>query len=378
MKKEKLFYILVGIIIALLPVYRRVWVADIERESRDFLLVMLLPVISLLLEKRRELPKIAFLVFGLVLLKFTVSNTIPSLDFVANEKMRIIFIYSINIVLGLVFLASFYRGHNPQYNNYILNSLAIGCLVQSVFVIGSELRLFDYYNFLSIFYGKIDVGYYNFDHGELGTLGQCNILASYLAVGIFSLFRKKWIYALPFVLWSLFLAKSAMGYATFAGGLLYFGWLKLNLNGRLPFILCMLAFAACVYWGFDGQDHGRLEIWYANVKISNLKHWLIGRGPGWFPLNSFVRFSEYFIQEHNEYLAAFNIMGIVGPISMAAVLIYAIPANAQIFSTMIFAIFCNMFGNFFLHISVTAFIAIVVLGVCLVQKRSEDELCLER
>lgn len=354
---------IIGLVIALLPLYTKIEGVDVSRISKDNLLVVILGLLCFMLStKRRSLP--ASLMIGLVYaLSILVFNQWNSLSVIVMLQM-------FYLTAGIVFFACFYERHSDDNMDNILNGMAIGCIIQSLIVMVSAFGFPIYFNFVSIFIKDLDDT--NIGSLGIGSLGNSNLLASYVALTAISLFRRKWAYLIPLPIITLLIADSMMGYASLLAGSAFFLNQKFNLIHKAwLYILSSTAMVTVFFTGAGGQDHNRFHTWTEIFKRVDIGHFLVGKGPGWFfahgvPLST----GEYMAQEHNEFLAAFNIFGVIGLILLIPSLICLATKNDhnKHFAAIVFAAFCNAYGHFNLHQSTTAIIIIVALAACLAER----------
>lgn len=365
MKNGKLVNLLIGITIALLPLYTRVSMVDFNRTSKDNLLVVLFGVFGFLLpDRERELPRlmlysIIYFISMLVLNQFNVISI--------QVMFQVFYIAS-----GIFFFVNYYEKHDRDSLDLILNGAAIGCIIQSVLAIGNYFGISIYGHALEwLASGKSGV----FGAHVAGSLGNSGLLASYLAITMLALFRKNWFLAIPLCLTALVLTKSDIAIAAFFGGVFYYGNTLTQLFKKWElYAWAILGMALVFIFGESlGLDSGRFEAWKYIISRADFSHWAIGRGAGWFSSHHFImRDSSVLIQEHNEFLSFFNIFGITGLILVAPFFIKILFTEDEfpIFSSMLFVAFCNSFGHFSLHQSTTALIMIVTACVCMGQGNS--------
>ncbi|MGE3608010.1 MAG: hypothetical protein AB7I27_00380 [Bacteriovoracaceae bacterium] len=353
---------LIGVIIALLPLYTKLASEDVSRISKDNLLLILMGLICYLLpNKKRDAPKLIKLglIYGLICL--TVNQITPISIIVIMQMIYVSF--------GMIFFVMFYERHDQKDINTILNGMSIGCLVQCLFLISSYFDFNFYFWIIKQFNSGII--WEHLDSDRNGTLGNSNLFASYVSLTFFSLFRGKWKYLIPIPLFSLFLAGSAMGYITLIAGTLYFVNLKFNLIKKYIVYLSSLSLmAAAFFHGVWGMDTKRFEIWKVIFNRVDLGHFLVGKGPGWLALQGIKNSSNFILlQEHNEFIAAFNIFGTVGILFLIPWFIKFLKSKDinPIFSSIVFASFINAYGHFNLHQSTTAIIILVSAAICLAE-----------
>lgn len=357
--------LILGITIALLPLCNRVTVVDFSRTGKDNLLVIIFSFLCFLLNnKERKLERSFYvaLIYGLFCLAF---NHWHLASF--NVIMQ-----SFYIGIGLIFFATYYERHSKDGLHYILNGMAIGCIIQAVLVVSNKLGFNLWAHLVGLFNDDIQrVARPNIK--GIGSLGNSNLLASYLALTIPALFRGGWVCFLPLSIAALFMGESIMGTLSLLAGVLYYLNLKYNLIQKpwvyLGAMVCM--FLAPVI-GVRGMDTNRFQGWKLMLEQVDFWHFLFGKGPGWFSDHGIVlKSGEIMTQEHNSFLTAFNMFGIVGIILVLPLFIKFIQTSDKslIFPAILFTAFINSYGHFTLHQSTVAIIIIVAAAICLAEGR---------
>jgi hypothetical protein len=365
--------LIIGYVIALLPLYlKTVKEGDFSITSKTNLLVLIFGVLCFLLPKKeRSLTSSMYLALGYGLLTIALNQWTPISINVQFQTFYIAF--------GIMFFAFYYERHSRAGQEFILNGMAAGCIIQSIIVLAAYFGFDIYLLFLQTFKDSIQ------SNGPavrgIGSLANQNILAAYIAMTSIALFRKKWIYALPLALFALLESKSDMGLASFIAGLAYFINLKFNLlKKNWPYCLSLIAMFAVYITGVNGLDSQRFEAWGAMFKLVTLKHFFIGMGPGWFADTGIILNSrETMRQEHNEFISIFNMFGIIGIGAASAIFwdFLKIKDKSKIFPSILFAAFVNAYGHFSLHHASSVIIIIVTACICLAQKE-ENVVNLER
>lgn len=356
--------LLIGVVIVFLPLFTKVAAYDMSRVSKDNLMVILLGLCSFLLPKKvRQLSVIGYmaLAYGLFILVFNQWNPLS-----ISVQYQTFYISA-----SLIFFACFYEKHSRKGLNYILNGMAIGCILQSLIVIVSFLGYPAYFKMFSLFMS--DITEQSITTKGIGSLGQSNLLSAYVALTSVALFRKNLYRLLPLPLIALVIANSMMGYATFAAGIVFFINLEFKLvKGYVLYIMASVAMIAAYFTGLAGADTARFASWKEIFSRIDLAHFLFGKGPGWFfdhPVRTGL--NEIMKQEHNEFISALNIFGVIGIVLFIATMAPAITGSKdKLFQAVLFAGFCNSYGNFVFHQSSSALILIVALAICLAEGRS--------
>ena len=352
---------LIGLTIALLPLFTKIAEFDVSRLSKDNLLLIIMMAFCFILpDKKRKLPVIGYvgLTYGLFSIVYNQWNPISIM----------VQLQSFYLAAGMVFFCCFYERFDFKNISAILNGMALGCLIQSILVILSSGGVQLYPRLFEFFYSDLKIT--NMDAPGIGSLGNTNTLAAYVSITSIALMRdgfKKLLF-LPVI--ALLIANSLMGYVTILGGALYLINLKLNILKKYQvYLLTSLSMVGAVVFGVGGMDTKRFAMWKKIVSNMDFPHFLFGKGPGWFYDQSFVNGSEIAIQEHNELISAINIFGIIGV--MLLVLTFARfftrSDKSKVFPAILFASFINSFGHFTLHQSTTAIIVIVSAAICLAE-----------
>lgn len=355
--------LLLGITIALLPLYTRLSKGDFSRTSKDNLCVLVFLVLLLILpEKKRKLPDIfkLGLVYGLSLL---ILNQY-------NPASVVVMLHTFYISIGLIFFVSFYQRHETDSEYLILNGMSVGCLIQCLIVFCNKLDFKVYFELIRLFNPtaiSLDSGF-----PGIGSLGNPNLLSAYVALTAISLFRKKWWIFLLFPLIALAISGGLMGYFSFAAGTIYYLNHKFKIIHKSWFyILSSILMVALYFTGINGHDTKRILGWKRIFSEVDLSHFLIGKGPGWFfDHGAVLSVNEILVQEHNEFISIFNFFGIIGVALIAAIVFPLVfkKDKVEIFPSILFAAFINSYGHFTLHQSTTAIIVIVSAAICLAQK----------
>lgn len=195
----------------------------------------------------------------------------------------------------------------------------------------------------------------------VGTLGNNNFLAAFLAVSLPFFFRRVWLWVLPFVLFSLFLCKtSTAGIAVIVGTVYYIGGWKLA--------VASIGLVSAYFYFFDFAhifQGDRWDFWKdALVKLSgSWKTLVYGFGPGitWQIGNEL----------HNEYVMAVWNYGLVGLTFLLGYIVTVYREHKILFTS--FLILCiDAVGNHVLHTVPTAVLAIVIIAL-IERERLEDK-----
>lgn len=363
MNRRALVNLLIGITIALLPLYNRITQFDFNRTSKDNLLVVLFGLSCFILPgavRKMTLAMYAALIYGLFFLVMNQWNVLS-----INVMFQVFYISA-----GFLFFANYYEKFDRYSFHFILKGMMAGALIQSALSIPAYFGHELYPSFAGLFSeigeavspgsGKANM---------IGSLGNSNLLASYLALtsmAFLSLKRLRYLAIIPIV--ALFMTESIMGIGAFLGGVFYF----LNCNYEIVkkwqiYLASIVAMVTVCFTGLGGADSGRFEIWGKIFDKVDLSHFLIGRGPGWFPDQKITFLDTITVQEHSNFITFFNLFGIVGITLVLPIFLKFLKAKDEnaIFSSILFVAFLNSFGHFSLHQSTTAIIIIVTAAICL-------------
>jgi hypothetical protein len=355
--------LLIGITIAFLPLFIKVSSVDLTRTSRDNLLVVILAVLGFMLtDKKRKLPKSLYVAFSYGLLCLIINQWQPA--------SVVVMFHVFYAVSGIVFFASYYEKHSEEGRDYVLNGMVAGALIQSIITIANYFQIPLWFYFIRVFYPHVTG--FNIASVGIGSLGNSNILAAYVALTSIAFFRKKIIYLIPLPLIALYLAGSVMGYATLLAGTAYYFNFKLNLVKKYWLYYSALVFMALAFFvGVKGHDSERFSAWREIFSRMDIGHFLFGKGPGWFanhPVLVHIT-REKLVQEHNAFLTVLNMFGIIAFVLLVPVFIKFLGAKDKnpIFPSILFAAFVNSYGNFSLHQSSVALIIIVTAAICIAE-----------
>ncbi len=403
--RETLAHLILAVMAALLPLYTRFASQDVSRSVKDNLAVAMLALVCVILPgDKRKIPAIAWVSLSACLALLILNQwAVISVNVVIQQ---------IYIGLWACFAVRFYESFEKDRLNYILNGIAIGCIIQSILAIG------DYFG--AYLYGKSIIGLKNyFDphaHAEwisyakdgvgsaIGSLGNQNILSSFLALSSMALFRPKWKYFLILPVLGLIASGSMMGILSFVGGLIY-----LAIKDKQSMYI-MGAVAMLVVWigGGFGIDNGRVKLWNRSLENTRGYELFFGHGPGWFAdkriltdkleitalengyftaidFDAFLKGAKFNInsplygdeasmagQEHNEFLSLFNVFGIPGLV--LCLLLFKNFFTSEDFGSwpsILYVAFLNSFGHFSLHQSSTAIIIVIAGCVCVAQGKTD-------
>lgn len=369
MNRGKIANLLLGLSIALLPLYTRIVAVDFTRTSKDNLMVVLFLLIGIFLgASKRTMSK--FLYIGLAYSLFmVVFNQHNVLSF--NVLFQTFYITS-----GICFFVNYYEKHDEESTDLILCGMIAGSIIQSVFI------HFQYHGY-EIYYWIIEFlfpGKYQLTSpgagisNTVGSFGNNNLSASYLALTSLAWFRVKhwWWIVLPIT--ALFLTNSMMGIGSLIAGLLYYcnnGMIK----KWLIYLISIIGMIVVPFIPYNIGDSGRFAVWEKLFSMVDIWHFIFGKGPGWFADSKIsVGNGEKFFQEHSAFLSVFNTFG-------ALLLVILLPVfykfvmtkdKNRVFSSILFVAFCNSYGHFSLSQSTVTIIIIAVAAICLAEGNKDE------
>lgn len=353
---------MIGVTIALLPLYNRIAAFDFNRTSKDNLLVVLFGLFCFILPgaiRKMTVAMYAALIYGLFFLVMNQWNVLS-----INVMFQVFYISA-----GALFFANFYEKFDRESTHFILKGMMAGALIQSFFAIPGYFGIDLYPYFFGLLTDIGDIHHAGEGSGNvIGSLGNNNLLAGYLALTSFAFLsiKKKWLGLIPIS--ALLLSSSYIGVGSFIAGAFYYLNLKFNILKKWQIYIGSLVGMVSLYFiGLGGADSGRFEIWGKVFQKVNISHFLIGRGPGWFADQKITFNDSIVVQEHSNFITFFNLFGIFGIIMVLPIFLKFLKAKDDhaIFSSILFIAFCNSFGHFSLHQSTTAIIIIVTAAICL-------------
>ena len=192
----------------------------------------------------------------------------------------------------------------------------------------------------------------------VGTLGNSNYLAAFLAFSVPFFFRKWWIWSLPLVAVALYFSMSSAAViaAIIVGGFFvakkYRGWKWMLLSVAITVLLV----AGYIMIDSPGFVNERFHIWTA--AFNQVVQWPLGIAFGLGPGAAWAQ--NYPL--HSEWVTLFHQFGVIGIILAVGYLLTVSRKNIYLFSSFVIIVI-NMFGNAALHIAPTAFLACMVAGL---------------
>lgn len=370
MKRGALVNLLIGITIALLPLYNRIAQYDFNRTSKDNLLVIILGFLTVMLPASKRMGGVAIylaLIYGLFLLVLNQWNVLSV----------IVMFQTFYIASAMIFFVHFYEKHDEDSIQYILNGMIVGALIQAPMAILGYFGIEVYSKFVGLFSDVYLVKLPGAGStGAIGSLGNSNIMAGYLAITslAFLSIKRKWLVVIPLI--ALFLTGSIMGIVSVLAGIAYYINHKINFLEKWEvYILTIMGMIAYPFTGI-GHDSGRIIGWGKSLSLVDWHHFFIGKGAGWFSDQKIaITDHQLLLQEHNSFLSLFNVFGMAGFVLLAPLFVKFLNKQDEniVFPAILFTAFCNSYGNFTLHISTIAIIIIVTACICLAEGNKSYE-----
>lgn len=285
------------------------------------------------------------------------------------------------IIIGMAFYVSVIKSGISKEKIY--NIICISAMLQVILGLLQAQGIDPYFYSLQLFFTashKLD------PNVVIGTLGNPNFIAAYIAISLPFFFRKPWVWFTPFIIWQLWtLNTSGAVYAALSGSAVYFTPIKLNkktvfLNNFSrrygPSILAIIIGVIYTIHGektegvvsgfFLGKDElgkiafveprSRWEYWL-NTLERVFRHWytiLIGYGPG---AKTAFRFPI-----HNEWLEYWYQFGLPAIGAGCAFIIGMRKQNKILFAALIVAA-VNCLANYPLHLAPSAMLILIIMGL---------------
>ncbi len=376
---------LIGIIIALLPLYIRIEGSlETNRDSKDFLFLYLIIALMIFLNGSMKSKYLRYSVISFISL--TLLNQYD--PFSSNVISQTIY-----IIAGLVFFLKYYEHDGERKLQHIYNGMIVGSLIQAIIAILGNFGYNIYpslvylakcrpYLYYSIAKGRWVLEYtipelvINFKAGVkghlnvVGSLGNYNLTASYLAITIPAFLSRRYIKYLAIIpIIALILTHSYMGVGALIVGVVYYNKILSKIKMYLLAITGMIIFPFLNL----NLDSARFGAWFEILQDAftykfdkSIPHWIAGMGPGWFPDSHFIiSKTEYFQQEHSVFMSIFNIYGLLG-FALLFPIFYKFlhkEKDDRLLSTILFIIFCNSYGHFAFHQSTVMIIIIPIIAL---------------
>jgi len=391
---------ILGFSIAILPLYLRVTETENNRPSKDFMFYSIATIVVIM--AGRKLRSLNAYTKGILLYAVIMAAYLPDHVFSTN-----VMVHTISMLFGIVFFVKYFEVCDEGDIQPIYDGMMIGSIIQGTIGVGGYFgiemyhRLMDFAESYPNVYYSLAKERYTLDWifrdvratsvgggpgNVVGSLGNSNLLASYICLTLpaFLTDRTKWfkyLALIPFT--ALILSESYMGILALIAGAIYYlnyrlqiihkGWLYL---GAIHVMFVAPWWVAPIkHVTFDG---GRFYVWKNMLTGLSLSHWIIGRGPGWYPDQRFIMEDGQtaLIQEHNSFLTIFNAYGLLGFVLLAPLFYRFIKAKDTnpVVSLVLFIAFCNAYGHFLIQQSTGMLIVIIFLCLGLKEVSSAKNL----
>ena len=240
------------------------------------------------------------------------------------------------------------------------NAICAGAVVQSLMAISQSLGFDPVLWFLRFFVNADPL----LDPTTMtGSLGNPNFLAAYLAISLPFFFRRKWCWFIPVLAVVLYCSKTTSAFVPAVIGVAYF-YHEFIFRGpfRWHYIVGAVLVVVGVSLGYAIFNH---TPFYSNPRWSDWSDVLLiwskssfavvfGMGPG-------AMWSKPYPM-HNEWLECLYQFGTIGFSLLAAYVVSIWRGNKMLFTAFLIAAI-NIFGNYAIHLSPSAFLIIIVAGL---------------
>ncbi len=242
--------------------------------------------------------------------------------------------------------------------SHYYNAICIAALIQSALAI-SQFFLFD----PTIWLVKqfVPASHLLVNGTMVGTIGNPNFLAAFLAISLPFFFRKNWFYFIPLLAGILLMSKASSAVLPAIAGSAYFLY-KLSGTRLVKYAIPATAITAILLYLFFDKgvlDSPRFEYWTHAYR--QVTAWWVttvfGMGPGasWgrpFPI-------------HSEWVSCFHQFGIIGIGLFVSFIIKQFWKNSQddILTSAFIVIVVNLMGNSALHYAPIAFLICIIVGL---------------
>jgi len=262
------------------------------------------------------------------------------------------------IILGALVFAVIY--HSAPEKEAIFNIICIAAAIQASIGLLQSFGIDPVFDF----FGSIVAVTTELDRtAAVGTLGNNNFLAAFIAISLPFFFRRGWFYVLPLIIACLIACKTSTAFVAAASGAAFYFYLqaRANLKWSIPAATAALgavAYYVLVYHPILQND--RPDLWIDGIRKATMS-WhtlLIGYGPT----------AEWKIGDklHSEYVMTLYNFGLIGLGLLAAYIVSVLKRFRQIDRILAaaFVIICiDAIGNHLMHTIPTALLAIVTMAL---------------
>ena len=253
------------------------------------------------------------------------------------------------------------------------NAICIGAIVQTLIAVSQSLG-FDPVLFAIRFF--VSAGPMLDPTTMTGSLGNPNFLAAYIAISLPFFFRKNWAYFIPVLVYVLYCSKTTSAFVPVIIGATYFYHERIFKNPNIErwcwhrivgasLLVVGLSLWYAIFNHTPFYSNPRWTDWYSVLSIWSKSSFAIvfGMGPGavWskpYPM-------------HNEWLECLYQYGTIGFALLAGYVVTIYRGNKILFTAFLIAAI-NIFGNYAIHLSPSAFLIIIVAG--LIERESRQRL----
>lgn len=240
-------------------------------------------------------------------------------------------------------------------NEFFYNAICIAALIQCALAVAQHFWIDPVVWFLSHFINAMAL---LDEHCMIGSMGNNNFLCGFLAISLPFFFRRNWFYAIPLLAFVLYFGRTTSAFVPAVLGTAYFyhdrvHW-KYLVGGGLVAALIVTWYAIFNHTPF--YSNPRWKDWADALTIWSQSTFGVtfGMGPGanWgkgYPM-------------HNEWLQVLYQFGVAG-MSIFVGYVVTIHRKNRILFTSFIIILINMFGNYPLHLTPSAFLIIIVAGL---------------
>lgn len=268
-------------------------------------------------------------------------------------------------IIGMSIFLIIY-GADKKHHEIIYNAICITALIQAIIGL-SQVSGYDpiVWALSQIVTIKSDLQ----PSTAVGTLGNNNFLAAFVAASLPFFFRRGWCMAIPIIIACLFVCKTTTAFIAAIAGTVFYFWPQIRENLKWSVPSCLVAGIIGLYYAFIYHPitaNDRPDLWLDGIQKVT-RSWrtiLIGFGP-----NAEWRHGD---KLHSEYFMMFYNFGVIGLGLMAGYIasIFKSINNVDRILMAAFVIICvDAIGNHLLHITTTALLVITITALIEKQRR---------
>jgi len=267
--------------------------------------------------------------------------------------------------------------------NIILNGISLVCIIQALCFIAQKFG----YSPNALIFDVLGVSYKQITKVNgvvtaqpvqliVGSLGQQTLSGALIAISLPSLFRKGWYYFIPLSVIGIYLSTSSMSLATavfITGAYVFRNYFKYYLIAMVGLVAALIPLMQKDTFIYNGE---RFKIWVEALKWLDGINIMFGKGLGYFH-DFFSRThtsNEIFRQAHNEFIDLYIIGGAFA-LCVFGCYLYSVGRDFRRDTTktpfylIFFASLFNSLGSFPYHISATALVGLLSLGIIIKQEK---------